>query len=278
MRSLIHIPLICFLSSCSSIPAPSILSPSISEKLVSVSYGSPPINYQKILKDFLIENLKDHELAKVEFINEPSKLSIDHLGDTYSGYRVCLSINEKRGDYYLGYRNHFFLINNNNVELHLYDSGLLTIPFEYCVTRDTSREMLITDIPETKDDISITEMDKVKVIKKDEMDKVKVIKKDEMDKVKIIKRDEIEKIDTNTYISCAFGQEEKIYVFNQSKNTFRYIDKLNETDYSLEYNDGFIVANYLDTELSINRVTGKAILQNEVQKQGICELTDKTKF
>ena len=278
MRSLIYIPLICFLSSCSSIPAPSILSPSISEKLVSVSYGSPPINYQKILKDFLIENLKDHEEAKVEFINEPSKLSIDHLGDTYSGYRVCLSINEKRGDYYLGYRNHFFLINNNNVELHLYDSGLLTIPFEYCVTRDTSREMLITDIPETKDDISITEMDKVKVIKKDEMDKVKVIKKDEMDKVKIIKRDEIEKIDTNTYISCAFGQEEKIYVFNQSKNTFRYIDKLNETDYSLEYNDAFIVANYLDTELSINRVTGKAILQNEVQKQGICELTDKTKF
>ncbi len=256
MRSLSFIPLICFLSSCSSIPAPSILSPSKSEKLVSVSYGSSPINYQKILKDYLIENLKDHELAKVEFINEPSKLSIDHLGDTYSGYRVCLSINEKRNGYYLGYRNHFFLINNNNVELHLYDSGLLTIPFEYCVTRDTSREMLITDIPETKDDISVTEMDKVKVIK----------------------RDEIDKIDTNTYISCSFGQEEKIYVFNQSKNTFRYIDKLNETDYSLEYNDAFIVANYLDTELSINRVTGKAILQNEEQKQGICELTDKTKF
>ena len=255
MRSLIYIPLICFLSSCSSIPAPSILSPSESENLVSVNYGSSPINYQKILKDYLIENLSDHELAKVEFINEPSKLSIDHLGDTYSGYRVCLSINEKRGDYFLGYRNHFFLINNNNVVLHLYDSGLLTIPFEYCVTRDTSREMLITDIPETKDDISVTEMDKVKVIK----------------------RDEIEKIDTNTYISCSFGQEEKIYIFNQSKNTFRYIDKLSETDYSLEYNDAFIVANYLDTELSINRVTGKAILQNEVQKYGICELTDKAK-
>ncbi len=256
MRSLICISIVCLLSSCSSVPAPSILSPSKSEKLISVNYGSSPINYQKILKDYLIENLQNHELAKVEFINEPSKLSIDHLGDTYSGYRVCLSINEKRGDYYLGYRNHFFLINNNNVELHLYDSGLLTIPFEYCVTRDTSREMLITDIPEAKEDISVTEMDKVKVKKSDE----------------------IKEIDTNTYISCIFEQDEKIYIFNESKNTFRYIDKLNETDYSLEYNEAFIVANYLDTELLINRVTGKATLQGEVLKQGICELTDKTKF
>ena len=267
MRLIVSISLICFLSSCSSIPAPSVLSPSKSDRLVNVDYGSSPSNYQKILKDYLIKNLINHVDAKVEFINEPAKLSIDHLGDSYSGYRVCLSINEKRGDYYLGYRNHFFLINNNNVELHLYDSGLLTIPFEYCVTRDTSREMLITDIPETKEDISIEEMDEIKVIKKDKVDEIKVIKKDEIDK-----------IESSIYIACVFGQNERTYVFNESKNIFRYIDKLNETDYSVEYNEAFIVANYLDTELSINRVTGKATLQNELLERGVCELTDKTKF
>ena len=87
------------------------------------------------------------------------------------------------------------------MELHLYDSGLLTIPFEYCVTRDTSREMLITDIPETKEDISIKEMDEIEVIKKD-------------------KKDKIDKIDFNVYISCVFEQNERTYVFNESKNTF----------------------------------------------------------
>ena len=117
MRLIVYISLAYFLSSCSSIPAPSILSPSKSDRLVNVNYGSSPSNYQKILKDYLIRNLTNPEDAKVEFINEPAKLSIDHLGESYSGYRVCLSINEKRGDYFLGYRNHFFLINNNKRNL-----------------------------------------------------------------------------------------------------------------------------------------------------------------
>ena len=136
------------ISACSNIPAPSLISPDENTQLQKVNYGSSPSNYQKILKDYLIKNLKNYKTAKVEFINEPSKLSIDHLGDNYSGYRVCLSINEQRGDYYIGYRNHFFMINNNSVSLHLYDSGLLTIPFEYCVTRDTTKEIFIDDIPD----------------------------------------------------------------------------------------------------------------------------------
>ena len=38
----------------------------------------------------------NHEETKIEFVNEPQRLSIEHLGDTYSGYRVCLSLNEKK--------------------------------------------------------------------------------------------------------------------------------------------------------------------------------------
>ncbi len=128
--------------SCGKIPAPSLISPSMTDNIQKVSYGNSPDNYQKILKNYLIKNLKNYKTARVEFINEPASLTIEHLGDTYSGYRLCLSINEQRGDYYLGYRNHFFMINNNNVTLHLYDSGLLTIPFEYCVTRDTTRQII----------------------------------------------------------------------------------------------------------------------------------------
>ena len=41
------------------------------------------------------------------------------------------------------------MINSDKVILHLFDSGLLTIPFEYCITRDVSKTMLVQNIPET---------------------------------------------------------------------------------------------------------------------------------
>ena len=188
-------------SGCSKLPAPSLISPTQNNNTQSVSYGIPPDNYQKVLKDYLIKNLKDYKTAKVEFINEPAKSTIDHLGDTYSGFRVCLSINEQRGDYYIGYRNHFFMINNNDVSLHLFDSGLLTIPFEYCVTRDTRKEIFIDDIPEDKQDIMVERMDDVKIVKKED---------DSM-------------ILGNTYIVCKFADNQETYVFNERNNTFKSV-------------------------------------------------------
>ena len=71
------------------------------------------INIYKYFKKYLINKLPNHQETKIEFVNEPQKLSIDHLGDNYSGYRVCLSINEKQDGYYRGWRNHFFMINND---------------------------------------------------------------------------------------------------------------------------------------------------------------------
>ena len=46
------------------------MTPSKNTELVNVSYGETPENYQKILKNYLIKNLKDYKTAKVEFINE----------------------------------------------------------------------------------------------------------------------------------------------------------------------------------------------------------------
>ena len=90
------------LSSCSKIPVPSFISPSENTNTQPVSFSEEPTNYQKILKDYLINNLENSKTAKIEFINAPSKISIDHLGSNYVGYRVCLSINQKRGEHYLG--------------------------------------------------------------------------------------------------------------------------------------------------------------------------------
>ena len=242
------------ISSCGKIPAPSLISPSKSYNTVKVDYGNTPDNYQKVLKEHLKSNLKNYKTARVEFINEPAKLSIDHLGDTYSGYRVCLSINEQRGDYFIGYRNHFFLINDNKVALHLFDSGLLSIPFEYCVSRDTKKEIYIDDIPDSNIDLTNDKMDKVKISKK----------KDDAD---------------NTYISCIFAEREMTYVFNETKSTFKKIDVLSEINYSVKFNEAFIVANNLSNELKINRVSGNAsIIVNNITTTGICKLTDKTRF
>ena len=64
-------------------------------QITNVNYGSAPDNYQKILKDYLIKNLNNYKSAKVEFINEPVKLTIDHLEiSTEDTEYASLSINK----------------------------------------------------------------------------------------------------------------------------------------------------------------------------------------
>ena len=98
-----------------------------------------------------------------------------------------MSVNEKQGEHYLGYRNHFFLINNNKVNLHLYDSGLLKIPFENCVSRNKNNEYFIDDIPEQIADISIESMDKIELTQKENTSYQKI--KNELE---ILKQENIE--------------------------------------------------------------------------------------
>ena len=253
MKYIFYILITILVSSCGKIPSPSLISPSENYNTVNVNYGNSPDNYQKTLKEYLISTLKNYKTAKVEFINEPAKISIDHLGNTYIGYRACLSINEQRGDYFIGYRNHFFLINDNKVVLHLFDSGLLTIPFEYCVSRDTSREIYIDEIPDDNIDLTIEKMDKVKISKN-----------------KYHKG--------NTYISCIFAEQEITYIFNETQKVFKKINGLSQTEYAVKFNEAFIVANNMSDELTINRVSGNATLVNDINTTGLCRLTDKTKF
>ena len=290
------------LASCSKMPTPSLLSPSENSNNQQVSFGLEPDNYQKILKDYLIINLENSKTAKIEFINTPTKISIDHLGNNYVGYRVCLSINQKRGEYYLGYKNHFFLLNNNNVSLHLYDSGLLTIPFEYCVSRNIDRELYVDDIPDNKEEVSIEGMDDIKLTSKEkieykkletELEKLKqenreLKRKDQSilnekkegisDLAKIESNKDIDIKKDNIYILCSFGDSENTYIFNTNKRIFSLIDELDVIPYAVNFNDAYIVASNEAIELTINRVSGKAVLENKVRKSGVCKLTNKTKF
>ena len=302
MKIYLSFILLLVISSCGKIPVPSIIAPSENRNIQKVSFGEEPISYQNILKNYLISNLKNYKTAKVEFINKPSKLSIDHLGDNYSGYRVCLSINEKRGDYYIGYKNHFFLINNNKVDLHLYDSGLLTIPFEYCVSRNSNNEYFIDDIPEKIEEISVEGMDSVNLTSKEnssyqnlinELDKLKEenaqLKKLDKDKSESKEKNiqDLAKIETpvktyetkdNIYISCIFDDKSNTYIFNTSEETFKLINKLDIVSYTVSFNDAYIVATNESMDLTINRVTGEAALENKTLKKGMCTLTNKTKF
>ena len=96
--------------------------------------------------------------------------------------------------------------------------------------------------------------------------------------IKIVKKEENTMILGNTYIVCKFDDGQETYVFNEKKNTFKLINKLDVSSYSVNFNEAYIVATRSNTELSINRVTGNATFLSQSMKQGQCELTDKTKF
>ena len=302
MNKLLSLLLLLILSSCGKINAPGILTPSENQSIQKVSFGDQPISYQNILKEYLIKNLQNYKTAKVEFINEPSKLSINHLGSSYSGYRVCLSINEKKGDYYAGYKNHFFLINNGQVNFHLFDSGLLLIPFEYCVSRVIDNAVFIDDIPDNSDDKSVESMDSIRLSSKNDIDYKKLeieldkLKKEnqelrDLDEKRIESNeknlDNLAKIETpekvygnkkNVYILCTFDSNDTTYIFNADKGTFRLINKLDIVSYSVNFNDAYIVATNENIELTINRVSGDATLETKLLKKGMCKLTNKVKF
>ena len=156
--------------------------------------------------------------ARVEFVNKPGKLSINQLGNTYTGYRVCLSINARnQKNIFTGYKTHLFIIKDGVVSLHLFDSGLLKIPFELCVEVDDTKSILI-----------------------DEIDTESTI--DKMDDVII--RD-IPKQDSNIrdiFLSCIVDETERTFVFNENKQSFYEAIGLDKFNYSVKFSKTHIFA------------------------------------
>ncbi|MEC8085979.1 MAG: hypothetical protein VX096_03360 [Pseudomonadota bacterium] len=261
------------LVSCGNIKSPSIISPDLNLKMVSDGdYGSIPLTYTKILKKYLIKEFNDHKETKIEFVNEPQRLSIEHLGDIYSGFRVCLSINEKKDGYYRGWRNHFFMINNDEVTLHLYDSGLLTIPFEYCITRDVSKTMLVQNIPEKieSEQLEIKKIDKAKSI--NDMDESKP-------SLAYVDPDYDSYSRGNKFILCNLNNDEITFVFNESNSTFYQFGFDSKQSFEPMFTEVLIAAKSQNANIEINRVSGLIQITTENSKSnGKCDILDKTRF
>ena len=250
------------LSGCAKgiVPIPETLMPERYLGVVSDSeYGKYPNNYQKILKNYLTSNLLNHSDAKVEFVNQPSRLSIQQFGNVYHGYRVCLSINSRNNKkIYTGYKTHLFVINNNNVELHLFDSGLLKIPFELCVDRDESKILYLEDIPDVDQEITIDQMDEI------DLD----IKSEDIDK-------------QTTYILCKFGEKTRTFLFNEEQKIFSESIGIEEYKLSnVKYSSTHIYGVSDTEEILINRVSGEmsSTVEGDKPKLGMCELLKSRKF
>ena len=252
-----------FLAGCakSLIPMPASLLPEINRDVKSdESYGTYPQNYQKILKDYLQNNLLNHEDAKVDFINKPSRISISQVGNIYSGYRVCLSINSKNGkSIYTGYKTHLFIITDGKVALHLFDSGLLKIPFSLCVESNDKKSIYIDDIPDEQE-VTIDQMDQINLKDKEDYDTQSM---------------------SNIYILCSIENSERTFVFNQSDNLLSESVGITETQYAnIEFSKTHILGSNDLEEILINRVSGGIIItnQNNMSQEGSCSLLDKKRF
>ena len=270
-RNFIIVTFCLIISGCAKgiIPIPSGVMPERNTDYIpKQDYGVYPDDYQSLLKKYLKNKLPNSSDAKVEFVNKPSRLSIDHLGNTYTGYRLCLSINAKnQKGIYTGYKTHLFVINQNKVSLHLFDSGLLKIPFELCVDINETKSIYLEDIPEQREEITIDEMDKIELKKKDELEIRDNINNDEKM--------------SNSYILCRFDNKDRTFVFNQSSNLYTESVGIEEISFeNIKFSTTHIYGVKNGEELLINRVSGIATSSIGDNKPviGKCEILQKKKF
>jgi hypothetical protein len=248
-----------FLGGCAKglIPIPDMVYPERNSSILSNElYGVYPDEYKTILKDYLMNKLPYPKDARVEFVNKPGKLSINQLGNTYTGYRVCLSINARnQKNVFAGYRTHLFIIKNGNIDLHLYDSGLLKIPFELCIEGNDTKSILIDDIDT---EATIDEMD-------DEIIR-------DIPEQKFISKD--------IFLSCKINNTERTFVFNEKDQSFYESVGLDKFDYDARFSKTHILASNEDRdEILINRVSGTTTFSKEnIVTEGTCLLLDQTKF
>ncbi len=245
----------------SIIPMPGSVMPERNNRVLPPeSYGNYPDNYQQILKIFLQNKIANHEDAKVDFINKPSQMSVSQFGNDFSGYRVCLSVNARnKKSVYTGYKTHLFIIKDEKIILHLFDSGLLKIPFDLCVDTDESKTMYLDDIPDEKEEMTINEMDKIKI---DEKNTEKYLMK-------------------NIYILCSFDSIERTFVFNENNKILSESIGIDEMQFdNVQFSETHILGLRLNEEILINRISGSATSTKSKTSisTGVCELLNSKKF
>ncbi|QYY33554.1 hypothetical protein K2O51_31480 (plasmid) [Cupriavidus pinatubonensis] len=90
------------------------LPPSESE-LAAADYGSYPMNYEEIIRDYMSSRLKDPFSAQYQFQNSPQR-GFYGLGGAQYGFVVCALINAKNSyGGYTGARPAYFMIRDGAV-------------------------------------------------------------------------------------------------------------------------------------------------------------------
>ena len=68
MKFLVYITFF-LLAGCTNIASQSVISSDLNIKVSQDDYGEYPKTYNVILKDYLINNIEDHQTTKIEFVN-----------------------------------------------------------------------------------------------------------------------------------------------------------------------------------------------------------------
>lgn len=115
MKSIIVTLVLVILVGCASLPTP--------QEVAVADYGSYPSNYEKIVKKFYDNTLKDPDSAKYRNITTPKKYWLgDRISGAKFGYLVCVTLNAINSfGAYIGYHADALLIRNGAVIQYVKD-------------------------------------------------------------------------------------------------------------------------------------------------------------
>lgn len=98
------------------------------KEIANADFGKYPSNYESTIEHYMRQFLKDPDSVKYEYVIYPRKSwyvggLLGPSGTSY-GYAVCAKINAKNSfGGYTGSKIHYFLIKNDRIIAHFYDSG-----------------------------------------------------------------------------------------------------------------------------------------------------------
>lgn len=92
------------------------ITPPTTAEMQAADYGPYPADYQAIVRNYMDDYLNDNESARYKFINQPVKFTTNDLTKHLYGWAACVDVNGKNQyGAYVGYKMHFFLINNGRI-------------------------------------------------------------------------------------------------------------------------------------------------------------------
>lgn len=120
MKTIILTLVILLTAACTNLPSPS------QEK--QADYGAFPEDYQQLVRDYLMQELRDPPSVEIANMSYPKKRWIgDTLTGISYGYLICVKVNSK--DFFgklTGFRSDAVLIRNGFITEHVKDGELIS--------------------------------------------------------------------------------------------------------------------------------------------------------